>query len=91
MTPEQIIGIAVTIGLAIAGFLINANRAKAVALEAALEKVEEELKAVREKYVRRDDLNGHLITIDKSMTEVKDGMKDLTKLVLAALAATDKR
>ena len=88
MTPLEIIfggalglmGITVTILLAV----INAMGAR-------IRQVESDVDQIREKYVRRDDLNGHLIAIGLSIAEVKDGMKDLTKLVLAALANSERK
>lgn len=73
-------GITVTILLAV----INA-------MSARIRSIETDVDQIREKYVRRDDLNGHLTAIGLSISEVKDGMKDLTKLVLAALANSEKK
>lgn len=43
-----------------------------------------ELKEVRKDYVRRDDMRSELAAVTKSMDEIKDGMKQLLGLVIAA-------
>lgn len=43
-----------------------------------------ELKEVRKDYVRRDDMRSELAAVTKSMDEIKDGMKQLLSLVIAA-------
>lgn len=73
---------ALSVGLGVMGLVVTIMIAVLNAMSARVRAVEEKF----ERYVRRDDLNGHLATIDKSITEVKDDIKDLTKLVLAALA-----
>lgn len=49
-----------------------------------------DLTAVREKYVRRDDLDGDLNRIDASLKEMKDDIKEVGKTALAVLVAVGK-
>jgi septation ring formation regulator EzrA len=90
MSNEAIFGAGVTIVLFIIGFVINSYRARIQELEQENRSLREDIKEIREKYVRRDDLNGHLLQVAKSIDDLKDGMKDLTRLVVTAMAASDR-
>lgn len=79
MTPESIVGGILMVAVAVMGLVVNGYRARLIALEA-------EIKDIREKYVRRDDLNGHLRSINESTSEIKEQIKELTRLVLASIS-----
>lgn len=91
MNIEGVIGIVVTVLLSVIGLVVNGYRLRIQALENEIKALEDDMKDLRDRYVRRDDLNGHLLSLNNSIDEVKDSMKDLTKLVLAALVTAEKR
>ncbi|WP_144378550.1 hypothetical protein [Mesorhizobium amorphae] len=93
MTIESML----TIAISLLGILVTILLAWNSALRSRLQGMEAEIKDIREKYVRRDDLNGHIVGIQKSIDEVKDDtdevkgdLKELTKLVIAAIQSTKR-
>jgi Tfp pilus assembly protein PilO len=84
MTAETIVSIVAMVLVAILGLVVNGYRSKIGSLE-------NEIKEIRRDYVRRDDLNGHLKSIAESMSDIKENMKELTKLTLAGIAASSDR
>lgn len=83
MSIESIVATATAILLAILGLVVNGYRQR-------ISELENELKEIREKYVRRDDLNGHITSMQKTIDEVKNDVKELTKLVIAAIQSTKR-
>lgn len=67
-----VIGLFVTIALALAGSIIGTFRHISAKIGALHTRVDE----VKEKYVRRDDLDGHLTRMDKAVYELREEMRD---------------
>lgn len=65
-------------------YVMNGYRGRIKELENENKELDKELKEVRRDYVRRDDMRSELQTVTKSVDEIKDGMKQLLGLVLAA-------
>lgn len=65
-------------------YVMNGYRGRIKDLENENKELDKELKEVRRDYVRRDDMRSELHTVTKSVDEIKDGMKQLLGLVLAA-------
>lgn len=82
---KWIIGVALTVAV----FVGTTLRAMFVNLSAKVAKTHERIDDVKEKYVRRDDLDGHLTRIDRTVHEIREEMRENHRQVLAALSQRD--
>lgn len=87
---KWLIGLAVTFFLAHTGILIgvfrsmfnkmsNGNRSLYDHIDAGNTGIEEKIDNVKEKYVRRDDLDGHLQRLDNSVKDLQRQIRDQSK------------
>lgn len=77
------IGVTVTLITALIGAFRNlANR-----ISANDKEINARVDAVKDNYVRRDDLDGHLARIDKRLEQLAEEMRENHRQILAALTA----
>lgn len=93
---QWLVGISVTVVLAIGGIAIGAFRAMSNRLDRVAkdmqasirdgdDKLHERVNRVRDEYVRRVDLDGHLARIDKKLDEMQKKQDDQARDILAAI------
>ncbi len=82
---KWIAGLAVTFFLAFTGAIIGTFRNLSNKISKNTEKMHEKIDDVKENYVRRDDLNGHLEHVDTRMKELRDEQRENHKQVIALL------
>lgn len=80
-----VIGIAVSIVLFFSTALIGAFRSLSAKMAERSGEIHKRIDDVKDKYVRRDDLDGHLNRIDRTVQEVREEMRDQHKQVMDAL------
>ena len=76
-------GLVAAVLMAIVGWLVKEMRQLAERMGDGHDKLHERINRVREEYVRRDDLDGHLQRIDGNVNELRreiaDSHRDVTK------------
>lgn len=82
---KWVIGIATTLSVAFVAALIAAFRALASRISYHVSDLHGRVDDVKEKYVRRDDLDGHLGRIDRSLQETRDEMHENHRQILEEL------
>lgn len=93
---KWLIGVAVSITLAVTGMMITSFRMLSTKISTNSrnlhEKVEDNhrevhgrIDNVKEKYVRRDDLDGHIERIDRNIAEMRAEQRDQTRQMLDAI------
>ena len=82
---KWLIGIAVTLCVAFTASLIAAFRNLANKLSNHSEKVHNRIDKVKEDYVRRDDLNGHIDRIDENIKTLRKETNDNHQKLLQAI------
>lgn len=102
---QWLIGITVTVVLAVAGIAITAFRAMGNRIDAAVEKMQTAIKDgddhlhervsrlrqdMSDGYVRRVDLDSHMLRFDSGVKEIRDDQKAIIR-TLAALEARQKQ
>lgn len=99
---QWLVGISLTVVLTIGGMLIAAfrtlsgkidkgNTDMAKALKDGDDHLHERVNRIRDEYVRRVDLDGHLSRIDTTLREIREDQKEMNRAVLAALPARRPR
>ena len=79
---KWVAGLAVSMVLSFAGVMITAFRN----MSAKIAKTHERIDEVKDRYVRRDDLDGHLTRLDSTVHEIREEMRENHRQVLAALS-----
>jgi len=101
VTTEELrwlIGISITVVVAMATMLVAAFRALSGKIERGNETMSkamrdgddalhERVNRVRDEYVKRIDLDGHLGRIDTTLREIREEQKDMNRQLMAALSA----
>lgn len=93
---QWLVGISLTVVLTIGGMLIAAFRAlsgkidkgntdMAKALKDGDDHLHERVNRIRDEYVKRVDLDGHLGRIDATLREIREDQREMNRIVLAAL------
>lgn len=77
------VGVAITIFVAFAGLVVAAFRN----MSAKITKTHERIDDVKDKYVRRDDLDQHLKRIDTTVKELRTEIRENHRQVIAALSS----
>lgn len=99
---QWLIGTALTVLLATAGMLIAAFRALSAKIDSSNasqteqikegdDKLHERINRVRDEYVKRIDLDGHLGRIDQTLREMRDEWRDMNRTIIAALPKQNGR
>lgn len=73
---KWLIGIGVTMVLAFGGMLIGSFRNLSARIAAGDDRLHERVNRVRDEYVRRDDLDGHLQRIDGNVNELRREIRE---------------
>ena len=79
------IGIAVSVALTLVGAIITAFRNLAGRISAGDRELHQRIDEVKEKYVRRDDLDGHIGRLDQNVREIREEMRENHRQVLEAI------
>jgi uncharacterized protein (DUF927 family) len=79
------IGVAVTVVLALVTTIIAAFRNLAVRISTSERDMLKRIDDVKEKYVRRDDLDGHITRLDQGMREIREEMRENHTQVIEAI------
>jgi hypothetical protein len=79
------IGVAVTVVLALVTTIIAAFRNLAVRISTSDREMLRRIDDVKEKYVRRDDLDGHITRLDQGMREIREEMRENHTQVIEAI------
>jgi uncharacterized protein (DUF927 family) len=79
------IGIAVSVSLALVGAIITAFRNLAGRISTGDRELHNRIDEVKEKYVRRDDLDGHIGRLDQNVREIREEMRENHRQVLEAI------
>jgi len=82
---KWVIGIAVSMVISFGGIMITTFRN----MSTKIAKTHDRIDDVKDKYVRRDDLDGHLTRIDRTVHEIREEMRENHRQVLAALSSKD--
>lgn len=82
---KWLIGIAVTLALALTSAIVATFRNLAARISASDRDIHARIDDVKEKYVRRDDMYGHIQRMDKMMGEIRKELRENHKQVLEAL------
>lgn len=94
---QWLIGVSLTVLLTTAGMLIAAFRALSAKIDSSNaeqteqikdgdDKLHERINRVRDEYVKRIDLDGHLGRIDQTLREMRDEWRDMNRTIIAAVA-----
>lgn len=84
---KWLIGIGVTIMTTFGLTMIGTFRALSARVSSGDEKLHLRIENVRDKYVRRDDLDAHLKRIDDNVRDMRDEMRTNHEKLLSTLAA----
>lgn len=87
---KWVIGIGLTISISLITALIAAFRNLATRVSTGDRDLHKRIDDVKDKYVRRDDLDAHIRRIEKGIDDVKDEMRENHKQVLAVLTNPKK-
>lgn len=79
------IGIAVSVALALVTTIIAAFRNLAARISTLDRDMLKRIDDVKEKYVRRDDLDGHITRLDQGMREIREEMRENHTQVIEAI------
>ena len=79
------IGIAVTVTLALVGLIVGTFRNLASKISKSNGELHARIDDVKERYVRRDDLDGHIRRLDQNMREIREELKENHRQVLDAI------
>lgn len=79
---KWVIGLAVSMVLAFGTIMIGAFRNVSAKIAGLHSRVDD----VKEKYVRRDDLDGHILRIDQNVRDLRDEMRANHKEIIRALS-----
>lgn len=82
---KWVIGVAVSMVLSFGGVMTGAFRN----MSAKLAKTHERIDDVKEKYVRRDDLDGHIARIELNLRELREETRRNHNEILKALTRHD--
>lgn len=82
---KWVIGIAVSMVFSFGGIMITTFRN----MSAKIDETHDRIDDVKEKYVRRDDLDGHLTRIDNTVHDMREEIRENHRQVLAALSTKD--
>ncbi|WP_147112066.1 hypothetical protein [Tateyamaria sp. syn59] len=82
---KWVIGIAMTITLFFGTALIGAFRNLSNKITARTAALHDRIDDVKEKYVRRDDLDGHIKRLDSRVQEIRDEMRENHRQVIDAI------
>ena len=80
-----VIGIGVTVVLGLVGLVIGAFRNLANRITASSEKLHGRIDEVKDRYVRRDDLDQHINRLDRNIGEIREEMRANHSQVMDAL------
>ena len=80
-----IVGLAVSICLFFGAALIGAFRNLSAKMTSSTGDIHKRIDDVKERYVRRDDLDGHLNRLDRNVQEVREEMRDQHRQVMDVL------
>lgn len=87
---KWLVGIAVTICLAVFGAIVTSFRTLAARISSGNSELHKRVDDVKEKYVRRDDLDGHISRMDASLKELRDEVRTNHNQVIALLSGDRK-
>lgn len=73
---KWLIGVEITIALAVFGVVIAAFYRLSDSIRKGDDDLHARINDVREEYVRRSDLDGHMLRIDTAMRDLKSDMKE---------------
>lgn len=83
---KWIIGILVTVALTLGGSIIAAFRNLAGRIATGNRELHNRVDDVKDKYVRRDDLDSHIRRLDESVGEIRQEMRENHRQVLDAIS-----
>lgn len=82
---KWVIGIAISLTVAFATAIVAAFRNLSNRISSGNRDVHKRIDDVKDDYVRRDDLNGHIDRIDKNLRELRDETRQNHQQLLEAL------
>lgn len=99
---QWLLGVSVSVLLATAGMLIAAFRALSAKIDSSNaeqtelikdgdDKLHERINRVRDEYVKRIDLDGHLGRIDQTLREMRDEWREMNRTIIASLPKQNGR
>jgi len=82
---KWLVGIAVSLSVSIIMAFIGGFRNLASRISTSNRELHQRVDDVKEKYVRRDDLDGHLQRIDENVRDIRDEMRENHRQLLEAV------
>lgn len=82
---KWVIGVAVSLTVTLVTALIAAFRNLANRISTGNRDLHKRVDDVKDKYVRRDDLDGHILRIDQNVRELRDEMRENHRQLLEAV------
>lgn len=82
---KWVVGIAISLTVAFATTIVAAFRNLSNRISSGNRDVHKRIDDVKDDYVRRDDLNGHIDRIDKNLRELRDETRQNHQQLLEAL------
>lgn len=82
---KWVVGIAISLSVSIVMALIGGFRNLASRISTSNREIHKRIDDVKEKYVRRDDLDGHLQRIDENVRDIRDEMRENHRQLLEAV------
>lgn len=83
---KWLLGLGVSLCVTFATALIAAFRNLANRVSLGDRDLHQKIDQVKDRYVRRDDLDGHLDRVDRNVREIKDEIRENHRQVLEALS-----
>ncbi len=80
-----LVGIVVSAGLALVAALIGSFRNLAARISTGSRELHRRIDRVKDDYVRRDDLDGHIQRLDGNLRDLREEMREYHKQILSAL------
>ena len=87
---KWIAGIGISLALALATTLVGAFRNLNSKISISNRELYARIDRIKEHYVRRDDLDGHLQRIDTSLHEIRDEMRHNNEKIMQAIENSKK-
>lgn len=87
---DWIIGIAIAVVSLVGGIIVRDRQVMRNIVEGD-EKLHQRINRVQDTYVRRDDLNGHIQSIENTVNSMREEQRETNRRIDALLAAMTKK
>jgi hypothetical protein len=88
---KWLIGTASALFLSIGGLVAGVMTRITTRMEKGDDRLHERINRVRDEFVRRDDLDGHMARVDRALTEMRDSQAKIHDMLLEVLTSGTRK